>query len=127
MHIREADPGDVPAILNVLDGAALETDHDRVHASVEQGEAFVAVRNSDSDGPVLGAIVLDGDHVEAIAVRPNRRGQGIGTALIETASQRRDRLTAEFDADVRPFYDSLGFAVEPAAGDDRFRGVWTPI
>lgn len=127
MHVREAVPEDVPDVLNVLDGAALETDHDRVHASVEQGETFVAVRNDGSDGPVLGAIVLDGDHVEAIAVRSNRRGQGIGTTLVETAIERRDRLTAEFDADVRPFYDSLGFAVEPAAGDDRFHGVWTPI
>lgn len=127
MHVREAVPEDVPAVLNVLDGAALETDHDRIHASVKQGQTFVAVRNSDSDGPVLGAIVLDGDHIEAVAVRSNRRGQGIGTALIETVAQRRDRLTAEFDADVRPFYDSLDFAVEPAEGDDRFRGVWTPI
>ncbi|WP_459194587.1 hypothetical protein [Halosimplex sp. J119] len=34
-----------------------------------------------------------------------------------------DRGAAEFDADVRPFYEELGFAVTPVDGSKRFRGV----
>jgi len=67
--------------------------------------------------------VLDGDHVDAVAVRRRRRGQGIGTALVEAAADRRDRLTAEFDADLRTFYEGLGFVVEETDEPGRLRGV----
>jgi len=79
-----------------------------------------------TDGTVLGALVLDGDRIDAVAVRRNRRGQGIGTALVEAAAARRERLVAEFDAGVRPFYECLGFAVESRTKTDRFRGVRPP-
>lgn len=79
---------------------------------------------------VLGALVLEPPaaapgwarergadaHVAAVAVRRRRRGQGIGTALIEAAAARADPLTAAFDADRRPFYEALGFDVEPVGG-----------
>jgi GNAT superfamily N-acetyltransferase len=74
-----------------------------------------------ADGRIVGALVLDGEHVAAVAVRPGRRGQGVGTALVEAAAARRDRLTADFDSGVRPFYESLGFDVERS--DGRCRGV----
>lgn len=142
MFVRETVPADLPGVMNVLDGAALEVDHDRVRASVGRGqtsagphdaerrvdgarETLVAVEDDDGDGAILGALVLDGDRVEAVAVRRRRRDQGIGTALVEAATDRRDRLVAGFDADVRPFYERLGFAVEPAGESDRCRGVWT--
>lgn len=125
MAVREANPGDVLGVLNVLDAAALEIEYDRVRAGVEEGAVFVAVPDDEPDGIALGALVLDGDHVEAIAVRPNRRGQGIGTALVEEAASRRERLTATFDAAVRPFYEQLGFAIERSVDEGRCRGVWT--
>lgn len=72
---------------------------------------------------VLGALALVGQELEAVAVRPGRRGQGIGTALVEAAAERRPRLVAEFDSRVYAFYESLGFDVDPAEGTDRYRGI----
>lgn len=124
MRAREATVDEIPGIANVLDGAALAVDHDRLRERVRGGDALVAVRSGASSAPVLGALVLDGERVAAVAVRPNRRGQGIGSALVESARNRRDRLTAEFDAELRPFYERLAFAVEPAGDPARLRGVW---
>lgn len=127
MDLREATADEVPAVCNVLDGAALETDAEAIRASVERGETLVAVTDASAGaagggGTVVGALVRDGDRITAVAVRRGRRGQGIGSALVERAATGRSRLVAEFDAAVRPFYDSLGFDVEPA-GDGRLRGV----
>jgi len=78
---------------------------------------------SDDSGRVLGALVLDGEEITAVAVRRRRRGQGIGTQLVEAASDRRERLVAEFDPRVREFWSSLGFESEPLPDSDRYRGV----
>nr|WP_049930270.1 GNAT family N-acetyltransferase [Halosimplex carlsbadense] len=143
MTVRPATAADVTGILGVLDAAALETGADRVRASVARGDAFVAVRGETEGGAdggtVLGALVLvepdeasEGDsdgpettEIDAIAVRRRRRGQGIGRALVAAAAERDDRLAAEFDAGVRPFYASLGFEIEPIedAERDRYWGV----
>lgn len=74
---------------------------------------------------VVGVLVLDGECVEAVAVAPSRRGRGVGTALVDAALARQGRLVAEFDDTVRPFYESLGFAIEPTddGSDGRFRGM----
>ncbi|MFC7140148.1 GNAT family N-acetyltransferase [Halosimplex aquaticum] len=128
--VRPATPDDLSSVLGVLDAGALETDADRVRASIDCGDAFVAVRDgtADSDdgsageGVALGALVLDGDEIAAVAVRRRRRGQGIGSALVAAAADRRDRLVAEFDGNVRPFYEGLEFEVMPVDGSERFRG-----
>jgi GNAT superfamily N-acetyltransferase len=141
--VRPATTEDLTGVLGVLDAAALATDPERVRASVARGDAFVAVRESasgadDAGGTVLGALVLadsgvpdsaesagpDTAEIDAVAVRRRRRGQGIGRALVAAAADRYDRLVAEFDAGVGPFYESLGFAVEAVDGErDRYRGV----
>ncbi|GAA3871024.1 GNAT family N-acetyltransferase [Haloarcula argentinensis] len=109
--------------MNVLDGAVLSIAVETVRAGAEDGSTLVAMSgDNETDGRVLGALVLDGIHIEAVAVRRRRRGQGIGTALVEAALGRRDRLTAEFDADVRPFYEALGFDTEPLDNPGRYRG-----
>ena len=125
MHVRTANADEVPAVMNVLDGAVLSIAVEAVRAGVENGDTLVAVSGDDpAAGRVLGALVLDGTHIEAVAVRRRRRGQGIGTALVEAAADRRDRVTAEFDAAVRPFYGALGFAIEPLDdASDRRRGT----
>lgn len=110
-------------MMGVLDGANLAVDAGRVRELID-GTDGSSVLVATEGGRILGALVLESDEVEAVAVRPGRRGQGVGTRLVEAAADRRASLTAEFDDDVRPFYESLGFAVEPVdEGDpERLRG-----
>nr|WP_276261663.1 GNAT family N-acetyltransferase [Haloglomus sp. DT116] len=96
--------------------AALEVDREAVMAG--EREVLVAV----TDGRVLGALVLDGERIEAVAVRPGRQGQGIGSGLVAAAAAHRERLVAEFDAKLRHFYENLGFDAE-TEGEQRCRGV----
>ncbi|MEA5388942.1 GNAT family N-acetyltransferase [Haloarculaceae archaeon H-GB11] len=120
MTVRDATPDEHDAVMGILDAAMLDTDPEAVRASIESGNVLVAV----ADDRVLGALVLEGERIEAVAVRRNRRGQGLGSALVTAAFDRRDRLVAECDERVRPFYESLGFAVEPVPGaSGRLRGV----
>ena len=117
--VREATVEDLPDVLNVVDGAALRVDVDELRERIAGGDVLV----SGEEGRVLGTVILDGNRIAAVAVRRGRRDQGVGTALVEAASRRRDRLVAEFDARVRPFWESLGFDIEPVEEPDRYRGV----
>jgi GNAT superfamily N-acetyltransferase len=121
MAVREATIDDLPAIMTVLDAALLELDVDVLRDAIDRGDALVAV----ADDRVLGALVLVGEVIEAVAVRRNRRDQGIGSALVAAAAERRERLVAAFDPRVRPFWESLGFEIEPADELERYRGVLT--
>lgn len=116
MTVREATPEEFDAVMNVLDAAMLETGD--VRAAIGREDVLVAVEG----GTVLGALVLEGRRIDAVAVRRARRGQGIGTALVSAASDRSPVLVAEFEAHNRPFYASLGFDVE-RIGDGRLRGT----
>lgn len=100
----------------ILEGALLDVAVETVRGRIEEDAVLVATEEE----RILGVLVLDGTHIEAVAVRPNRRGQGIGTALVETASTR-GQLTAAFRPDVSEFYESLGFDIERTG--DRWRGV----
>lgn len=72
---------------------------------------------------VLGALALDRNEIVAVAVRPGRRGQGVGTALVEAAAESRPQLSARFDDRVYAFYEALGFEPEPTEESERYRGV----
>lgn len=91
----------------ILDAALLDIAVETVRDRLSSESVLVATE----EAPILGALVLDDTHIEAIAVRPNRRGQGIATALVESASTR-GRLTASFRPGVSEFYESLGFHIE---------------
>jgi GNAT superfamily N-acetyltransferase len=119
LRVRTATTGDLTAALTVLDGALLVVEFGSLRRAVEAGDVLVAVSTA---GTVLGVLVLDGEEITAIAVRRRRRDQGIGTALVEAAAGRRERLCAEFDGRVAAFWRSLGFDTEPLAAPDRFRG-----
>jgi len=121
VRVRPATESERAAVANVIDGAALELADDVLVAAIENGAALVAVTGEDDR--VLGALVLDGVRILAVAVRPNRRGQGIGTRLVTAAAERRDRLVAECEESVRPFWDSLEFAIESADESGRYVGV----
>jgi GNAT superfamily N-acetyltransferase len=111
--IREATSGDKTTVRAICNAAMLELD-ERVLA---EGTVLLA----HDEGRVLGALVLDGAEIDAIAVRPGRRGQGIGSSLVAAAADRRSELTAEFDSSVRLFYESLGFDTDCEGGRCRGR------
>jgi GNAT superfamily N-acetyltransferase len=119
--IRRASARDHLGVMRVVDGANLELAAETAERRIEGGTVVVA----DDDNRIVGALVAvprdEGVHVEAIAVRRRRRAQGIGSALIAYAAREWSRLTAEFDAGTKPFYESLGFDVE--ARGDRYWGV----
>lgn len=127
IRVREASVPELPDVLNIVDGAVLAVDTGRLRSAIDRGDVLVAVAGAAGDDPeterVLGALVLDGEEITAVAVRQRRRNQGIGTILVEAAADRRARLVATFDPRVRAFWESLDFAIEPAAEPDRFRGV----
>ena len=113
--VGPAREGERATALSIVDMAGLEVDREAVMDG--EREVLVAV----TDGRVLGALVLDGACIEAVAVRPGRRGRGIGSALVVAAAARRDRLVAEFDTKLRGFYRNLGFDTE-RIGESRYRG-----
>lgn len=124
MHVREATPDDHLAARSIFDGAMLQV------PDFHRAELLVAVVGDDDDSErVVGALAVhaEGLHergeIEAVAVRPRRRGQGIGTALVETAAERWTPLTAEFDERPRPFYEALGFEIETLE-NGRFLGTY---
>lgn len=119
MEIRLARPAELASVMNVLDGASLAIDADTVRERIGADAVWIAI----ADDRCLGVCVLDGREIDAIAVRRRRRGQGIGTRLVErAAAATAGDLRAEFHRRVRPFYDSLGFTIEPTDEPDRFRG-----
>lgn len=122
--VRRADADDHVAVLGVLDGAALRTDADAIHGAIERDAVLVAEPTAVSAGTTpVGVLVLDVDEITHVAVRRRRRGRGIGTALVAAAAADRESLRAEFRGAVRPFYEALGFDVEPVAdADDRYVG-----
>lgn len=120
MEVRPASSDELVAVMRLLDAAVLEAEASVVGDRI--GEESVFVAESESEKRVVGALVLDGSHVDAIAVQKERRGRGIGRALVDAASEHVDgAFTVDFDEHVRPFYASLGFDIERR--DGRLWGV----
>jgi sulfur carrier protein ThiS len=118
VSVRPARPDDHLDVMRIVDGAMLSADAATIRDRIDDGAVLVATVDS---GSPVGALVHDGDRVTAVATRRRYRDRGVGTALVTAALERRGRLVAEFDPDVRPFYESLGFDVE-AVEDGRLRG-----
>ncbi|WP_277554408.1 GNAT family N-acetyltransferase [Halobaculum limi] len=119
VEIRPATAAETDAVRHLLDAAVLTVPED-LSARVAAGDCLLAV----DSGRAVGTLVLDENCIDAVAVNRSRRVEGIGRQLVEAAAaQTDDPLTATFRPQVRPFYEALGFAIDPVEGDDgRFRG-----
>jgi peroxiredoxin/ribosomal protein S18 acetylase RimI-like enzyme len=121
VELRRGTNNDVVAAMRVLQGALLDVDGSTVRDAAPEGEILLA---EDGDW-VVGALVIRDGHVEGVAVRRERRGEGIGSALVEAAVADEDgTVTADFRAGVRGFWKGIGFEVEQEGS--RFWGVRTP-
>lgn len=115
--LGEAAGADAVGLLRIRDEElpGLET------IGVVDGEviAFAAYAEpARNGGPVpAGSLVL-----EYIAVAADRRGEGLGTRLVDAVRRARPGipLVAETDDDAVDFYRALGFAVAPAPRDARW-------
>jgi GNAT superfamily N-acetyltransferase len=129
--VEPATPDDRLDVLRLLDAAMLETDAATVDERIAASDALVA--RSTRTGGVVGALVAvrpdpDRLHVDAVAVRRARRGEGIGSALVAAAVDRGESdtaietVTVRFDAGLTEFYEALGFATAEASARGRSRG-----
>lgn len=118
VELRRGTSDDVVPAMRVLQGALLDVDGSTVRDAAPDGELLIA----ESGDWVVGALVIRDGHIEGLAVRRKRRGEGIGSALVEAAVADEDgTVTADFRAGVRGFWRDLGFDVEQEGS--RFWGV----
>ena len=130
--IRLASAADAPAFGRLLHAFNLEFGEptpnadviaDRAAPLIESGEVTVLFAGDGPDGfaqlrfrPSLYTGALDA-HLEELYVVPDRRGQGLGRALLEAAMERArergaahiDLGTSEDDVAARTLYESAGF------------------
>ncbi|MFD1642182.1 GNAT family N-acetyltransferase [Halohasta litorea] len=126
--IRQADPDDLVGVMRLFDGALLETDSDRVSDQLTGRRGCLLIAGEER--PVGAVGLIDGREIEAdlpwpetgyisaIAVRKERRGQGLGRSLIAAAADRAAPrpLSATFDERVRSFYTACGFEIQEHRG-----------
>jgi GNAT superfamily N-acetyltransferase len=112
VDVHRADPDDLVALMRVLDGTLVEVDAERVRTRAAAGE----VLRADDGGWVVGVLVRDGALVRALAVRRDRRRQGVGRALVERAATETDRLVADCRPRIAGFYRACGFRVVEREG-----------
>ena len=130
VSIEPATPADRLDIVRVLDAAMLQTD---VSALAERiaADAVICAR-FERTGAVVGAAIMtrpatDTAHIDALAVRRARRGNGIGSALVAravaaaSADPAVGRVTVGFDDALTSLYTDCGFDI--AQDDDENRWV----
>ena len=129
--IERATPADRLDIVRVLDTAMLQTDVSTLTERIA-ADAVICAR-FERTGAVVGAVVVtrpatDTAHIDALAVRRARRGNGIGSALVDcaVAAARTDRsvrrLTVGFDGSLRSLYTGCGFDIAEDGAADRWVG-----
>ena len=80
----------------------------------------------ETDGAIIGVLVLDGNWIEQLYIDPTRTNHGFGTALIEQAKvehpEALELWTFESNRGAQRFYERHGFrAVGRTDGDNEER------
>lgn len=131
MGVRIAKPDEVPEIMSILEGALLDVSINEIRGAVQLELVRVYVDSSRIIGVVVtqpthdwaGEEHLDvGIHIHAIAVRPNRRNQGIGRELLEEVLACHDSATVTFEEHAKPFYRALNVSIL-SRQNDTYLGV----
>jgi GNAT superfamily N-acetyltransferase len=139
-EVRPATAGDAPVVARLLHDFNLEFETatpgvelltQRCATLLEAGEMTVLLAGEPADGlavlrfrPSIYSETLDA-YLEELYVVPDRRGQGIGGALMDRAMSlarergagRMDINVDEEDVDTRRFYERLGFRNYDPDGD----------
>lgn len=117
MEITTATTDDRVTVRRIVDAAALSLAEVDLPTRLAAGEVLLATE-ADRVRGTLVARRRDGDTViRAVAVRRRARGQGIGSALVETALRRWGPLTARCDQSIWPFWRANGATVVTVDGD----------
>jgi uncharacterized protein len=126
MTIRVATVGDAAGLMALWEEAGLRFTASRVPAELAgalERDSLVLI-DEDEEGRISGSVfgTFDGRRgwVNRLAVRPDRRGRGIGTGLLAELERRlttvgcaRVNLLIDLDnADIAGFYTALGYEAQ---------------
>jgi ribosomal protein S18 acetylase RimI-like enzyme len=128
--VRAATPADIDAVLAFwrvgAEGTSISDDPDGVAALITRDPEALLL--AEVDGQIVGTVIAGWDgwraHLYRLAVHPDQRRRGIGTALLEAAERRLGALGARrLDAMVLD-RNELAHRAWQAAGYQRDR-AWT--
>lgn len=120
--VRPSSPIDTDRLVEIWRGA-VDATHDFLDPGDRQAietevRAFFPSANFqvavDSQDVPIGFMLLNYAHLEALFISPDRRGQGIGKLLMQSAMRAHEVLTVdvnEQNAQALGFYERLGFMI----------------